>query len=395
MLRLAMMVNFTAEDRALSIPGSDQHHREARSYSAASMVPRERLGPSSEWYASVQKATAARSFLIFAPSRQRAKQPTRTFHLQNLLQTTLRMMASPWTLYQFPTRTFIENIIVRPNGHLLLTTFRDGSLFGLDPGARDPEAYLIVQMPDVSALTGIVQIEPDLYAVTGGTHVPPMRFTSMKCFTVDLRQGLERVKAEMVLDVPGTQMLNGMANLPEKKNICLSLDSVEGRVFRLDVASRKADVVYQHALLKPREDGKKVPLGANGAKIHNRYLYFTNSARELFCRLKLKDDDSGEIDGEPEVLTSNSDAPVDMSYDDFDIDAEQKVAYVGRHSDAIYKIALSDGRQELFAGGEGQEIIESPTCCALSKDRKKLFVGCAGKVGEFKGQIVEIDVGNP
>ena len=304
------------------------------------------------------------------------------------------MAASPKILYQFSTPTFIENIIVRPNGHLLLTTFREGSLFGLNPEAGDSEAYLVAKLPNVSALTGIVQIEPDVYAITGGTHVPPMRFTSMKCSTVDLRQGLEQVKVEMVMDVTGTNMLNGMASLPDNKSICLSLDSIEGRVFRLDVESRKVDVVYQHALLKPREDGKKVPLGANGAKIHNGHLYFTNSARELFCRLKIKDDNSGEIEGEPEVLTSNSDAAVDMSYDDFDIHAEEEVAYVGRHSDAIYKISLSDGRQELFAGGEGQELIESPTCCALSKDRKKLFVGAAGKVGEFKGKVVEIDVEN-
>lgn len=304
------------------------------------------------------------------------------------------MTASPRILYQFPTPTFIENIIVRPNGHVLLTTFREGSLFGLDPETTDPEPYLVTQLLNVSALTGIVQIQPDVYAITGGTHVPPMRFTSMKCFTVDLRQGLEQVKVEMVIDVTGTNMLNGMASLSDNKSICLSLDSIEGRVFSLDVGSRKADVVYQHALLKPREDGKKVPLGANGAKIHNGHLYFTNSARELFCRVKLKDDNSGEIEGEPEILTTNADATVDMSYDDFDIDAEEEAAYVGKHSDAIYRISLSDGKQKLFAGGEGQEVIQSPTCCALSKDRKKLFVGCAGKLGEFKGKVVEIDIGN-
>lgn len=64
MYRLAMCS--TAEEGALSIPGSDQHQRECGAIQLRQRFrASERLNPSSEWYASAQKATVARSLVIF------------------------------------------------------------------------------------------------------------------------------------------------------------------------------------------------------------------------------------------------------------------------------------------------------------------------------------------
>lgn len=88
------------------------------------------------------------------------------------------------TIYHFLEPTFIENIVIRPNGHLLLTTFREGSVYNLDPNAASPEPELVAKLPGTTALTGIVQIEYDTYAVTGGIKAGSMKFekSTMKVF---------------------------------------------------------------------------------------------------------------------------------------------------------------------------------------------------------------------
>nr|POE74653.1 hypothetical protein CFP56_37184 [Quercus suber] len=294
-------------------------------------------------------------------------------------------MASVRTIFSFPVTTFIENIKVRSNGHLLLTTFRDGSIYEVDPNATNPEPRLVAQLPDASTATGIVEIEDDVYAVTGAHHSKPMRFVlgSCKLFRLDLRS--QSAQIETVATVEDTEIVNGMAGVTDAAHVCLTLDSIGGRVFRINTQTKKVDVALQHTLLAPIEHPDKPPLGANGAKCRNGYLYFTNSSKELFCRVKL--DSNGSAIDEPEVLVSNDGAPHPMSYDDFDFDLAGN-AYVSTHPDKVYRIDPDGGQTLLASGGD----IESPTCAAVSRDGKTLYVGCAGKRGEFHGRVVAIDL---
>ncbi|KAK4615080.1 hypothetical protein CLAFUR0_08879 [Fulvia fulva] len=228
------------------------------------------------------------------------------------------------TIYHFLEPTFIENIVIRPNGHLLLTTFREGSVYNLDPNAASPVPELVAKLPGTTALTGIVQIEYDTYAVTGGIKAGSMKFekSTMKVF----------------------DRLLGLSELASKG-----------------------------------------PLGANGAKVRDGYFYFTNSAQELFCKVKV--DSQGDTTGDIEIVTHNEEAKHNMPYDDFDFDSEGN-AWITVHSESIYRIDPG-GRQTLFIGGDGSPL-QGPTSLAVSKDDTKLYVACAGNMGKWRGSVVEV-----
>ncbi|KAF8862083.1 hypothetical protein BDZ45DRAFT_671392 [Acephala macrosclerotiorum] len=72
-------------------------------------------------------------------------------------------------IFEF-TSHFIENIHLRPNGHLLLSSLSSGSLFTLNPTSLTTTAKPIVNCPGSTGLSGIATIGPDLYAVSGGIH---------------------------------------------------------------------------------------------------------------------------------------------------------------------------------------------------------------------------------
>lgn len=296
-------------------------------------------------------------------------------------------------VYAFPDPTFIENVAVRSNGHLLLTTFREGSLYDLDPNAQDPMPQLVAKLPAVERLTGIVEFEPDVFVVTGAKQAErPFYFVldSAKAFIVDLRPGVDNAAVEKLVDVPGTEMLNGMAGLPENPHILLSLDSIGGRLFRIDARTAELDAVLQHTLLGPSEKPDKVPLGANGAKIRDGYLYFTNSAQEHFSRIKIGP--AGDVEGEIEVIWSNKEASRDMPFDDFDFDPAGN-AYVTMHPDTLCKIT-PDG--ELTVVIADYETLKDPTAVASSKDGTKAYVVTAGVLDApipFAGsQVVEVQL---
>ena len=56
----------------------------------------------------------------------------------------------------------------------------------------------------------------------------------------------------------------------------------------------------------PSEDSSKPPLGANGIKIRDGYLHFTNSGREIFC--SVENDMEEKTAGEIKVPQSNENA---------------------------------------------------------------------------------------
>ncbi|KAL2810110.1 hypothetical protein BJX63DRAFT_403206 [Aspergillus granulosus] len=61
-----------------------------------------------------------------------------------------------------------------------------------------------------------------------------------------------------------------------------------------------------------------VPIGINGLKIQNGYVYFTNTARGLFGRLPISED--GNRAGEVEVISLVNVARTGDNWDDFVLD---------------------------------------------------------------------------
>ncbi|KAK0718485.1 hypothetical protein B0T26DRAFT_713436 [Lasiosphaeria miniovina] len=286
-------------------------------------------------------------------------------------------------IYAFPDNaTFIENVAVRPNGHILLGTFSNGSLFSLNPDTRTPEAELVAKLPGVGALVGIAEIAPDVFAVGGGDLLPEgFGFVngSMKVYTVDVK----KKKVKVAASLPAATGLNGITPLPGHPGVVLAAESVAGQILRINTATGRIDVAIADTQLGPSSDPAIVPLGVNGIKVSNGYLYFTNSGLGFFGRIKITA--SGERAGQVERITSIENPGFTHAFDDFVFGSGLTPdAYVALHPNSIQRIA-ADGEQTLFVGGDGSNLMPypGPTSVALSRDGRKIYIVTG------LGQVVE------
>ncbi|VUC25179.1 unnamed protein product [Clonostachys rosea] len=295
-------------------------------------------------------------------------------------------------LYQFPEATFIENIAVRPNGHLLLNTFANASTYTLDPNAEDPTAELIAQVPGITGLTGIAEVAKDVFAVSGGiSDVANYAFEAgtaqiaIVSFKKCEKDGKPTVKT--VAKGGNTTMLNGMTALPKHPHIVLHAGSKEGNIFRTNTATGTFDIAFQDEKLGVSANAS-VPLGINGLHVHGDYLYFTNSAQQFFGRVKITEtgDRAGDIEEIAHVGTVSGGA----AYDDFSL-ARDGTAYIGLHPHFLVKVT-TDGEQTVLVDDSGDIVLAGPTSTALSKDEKTVYVvtGGTSEASGGKGQVVAV-----
>jgi hypothetical protein len=295
-------------------------------------------------------------------------------------------------LYQFPEATFIENIAIRSNGHLLLNTFANASTYTLDPSTDSPKAELIAQVPGITGLTGIAQVAHDVFAVTGGiSDIANYAWeagtaqTAIINFKKCEKNGKPTVKT--VAKGGNTTMLNGMTALPKHPYIVLHAGSKEGNIFRTNTATGAFDIAFHDEKLG-FSAGAPVPLGINGLHVHGDYLYFTNSAQQFFGRVKITD--KGDRAGDIEEIARVETVPGGAAYDDFSL-ARDGTAYIGLHPHFLVKVT-PDGKQTVLVDDSGDIVLAGPTSTALSKDEKTVYVvtGGTNEASGGRGQVVAV-----
>ncbi|CAG8983292.1 hypothetical protein HYALB_00002730 [Hymenoscyphus albidus] len=281
----------------------------------------------------------------------------------------------------FPTRQQIENIHVRPNGHLLLSTLNSGNFLTLDPYAVLPSPEVVISLPNVTALTGISTIneEANIFAVCGGEHVS-FGFVDgiMALFIVQIVVDAENREHGVVLDrIPVNASLNGMASLPTKPHVILVGDSTGGNAGVIGVNTRTHEV----------------GIAINDPALGD-YQNYTNSSKGTFGRFPI--DGDGSKVGDAEILATIPDFPPSFrnTYDDFALD-ERGNAYVSLHSFACVKITPG-GEQMLWIGGMGDfaDVLKL-TSAAVSRDGRLVYVATGGTtVGStvLGGQVLEIGI---
>ncbi|KAI1081849.1 hypothetical protein F5B20DRAFT_588017 [Whalleya microplaca] len=293
-------------------------------------------------------------------------------------------------IYNFPIE-FIENLHVLPSESLLLSTIRSvGLLYTLDPTAAKPQAEQVATFDtNTTALTGIVPLDGDLYAVSGGLHTSyAFERGNMHLYIASLQTGT----AVDSIPVPDTATMNGLAALPHNPYTVLSADSIDGRIFSINTRTRKVSVVLEDAALGPgnwNSSSGLPPIGINGLRTRGGYLYFTNSSQGTFARIRINE--SGNGIGDFEILARSPIA--NHIYDDFAFDSDGN-AYIAVHSSSVVKIT-PDGVQTIIAGGQGDTLLKEPTSVALANDGKSIYVVTGGKFNANPpegGQVVQIQL---
>ena len=235
-------------------------------------------------------------------------------------------------VYQYPNEPYtdLENLAIRSNGQILLSTITSSSTQLLDPSAASPQPVTLHTYPGATSTLGIAQPQTDLFAIVVGNYTG---FSGVKgsfaIWTLDLRKGLPGT-ATKVASITEAESLNGASIVTGNQDLILVADSTLGAIFRVDISTGHYVEIEQNALLAPTAD---FPLGINGIHMMGSNAYFTNSAQGIFGKISFNS--QGIPMGNPSIITHT--LSPNLIYDDFAFDSSGN-AHVTNHPQELTKI---------------------------------------------------------
>ncbi|KAL4889576.1 hypothetical protein BDV59DRAFT_186122 [Aspergillus ambiguus] len=165
-------------------------------------------------------------------------------------------------------------------------------------------------------------------------------------------------------------------------------DSLDGIIWKLDLETGEYDIALQDDSMLPPPDGP--PMGVNGIKVHNGYLYYVSVGRKEFRRVRI--DTAANAIGPFELVSA------DITPDNFDI-ASDGTAYFATNTENSIVSLTPEGEVIQIAGDKNSTRLAGPTCCALDPDGRTLYIGTnggmmapVGGVFEEPGKIAAISV---
>lgn len=280
------------------------------------------------------------------------------------------------TVFQYHKNfTWIENLVVRPNGHILVTRIDKPELHSIDPEAHTDTFVHRFDYP-ISGLLGIAELKKDVYAVVGvnqtaafaGKQLPAFIFTADLSKTPAVFKRVATIKEQL--------FLNGLAAFSE--DVVLVTDSGNGVIYRVDLKTGEHTIAASGDLLKPPV-AFPAGLGANGLKLLGRYAYFTSSTKGVFGRVPLSKD--GYASGPLQKI-----AATDNFLDDFVI-TDKAVAYAATNANDTVLRFGPDGSVDLVAGKNNTLPLAGDTSLTWIPGTKQTeaYIGTAG------GQFVPIN----
>ncbi|KAJ8103696.1 hypothetical protein POJ06DRAFT_242605 [Lipomyces tetrasporus] len=268
------------------------------------------------------------------------------------------------TVFEFPFKTWVENIAVRANGNLLVTLIDHPELHMINPFCPG-DGTMVSAFPDALGLLGIAEFQPDQFAVVVGNW-SDVTFTttphSYSIWQVDMRPfravGSEVILpavVEKVVDIPEAVFLNGLTTLNRDDQTILVADSGLGVVWRVNIATRNYEVILQDATMEPTPPYN---LGINGIHIRDQYLYYTNSGLQLFARMPINP--NGTRAGDADVLVTNH------LGDDFTFDRRGNAYVTQDPGNDLYQVT-PEGNVSTVLGGPDSPLIEGDTAAQFGR----------------------------
>jgi hypothetical protein len=202
------------------------------------------------------------------------------------------------TIYEASVPTWHENLAVRANGQLLVTRMDAAILELIDPAATNTTPIIINNFGTAYAgCLGITELGSDVFYVVaaapfGSDFVKTSGTSSvfkidMNTFAVDANGNvMGAATITKVADLPTAGFLNGMTTLNVNAGLVLIADSLNGTVYTLNVITGTYKVTIDDAKMKALSTAI-TPLGINGVKIRNGYLYFSNTGNPIFSRIPI------------------------------------------------------------------------------------------------------------
>ncbi|KAF2113496.1 hypothetical protein BDV96DRAFT_495882 [Lophiotrema nucula] len=307
-------------------------------------------------------------------------------------------------LYQFPNGTWVENIAVRRNNQLLLTLLTTPDLYALDPLTPDPQHKLIHTFSNATAVFGIAEYAPDIFAVAVGNYSSSSGVTegSFAMYRVDFSDDCAnstdaKPAVSLIAPVPEAGFINGVCTLSSEAGVLLLGDISRGQVFRFDPQTGVSSLVAPptNPLVMVGNSTFDI-VGVDGLRTLGHFLYAANVGTGVLGKLAINSDGSPQPGAELIVIAR---ADNGTGWDDFALDEEGTVYAVTSSGNTVVRI-LPGVEQVVIAGDPNSTEIDEPTSAALSRGAikdKKLFVvtggGALAPGSEIVGgQVLAIDL---
>jgi streptogramin lyase len=280
-----------------------------------------------------------------------------------------RAQAGTEILVRFPNGTFLENLVVEPDGRVIFTNYFARRLEVWSPSAGHA-AFAAVSAHPVS-----------LTQLGGGRQALAVHGASF----MDGPAAMRGQAAVLLLDSAGavTRRIalpeaifpnGGLLLAPDR---LLLADSALGRVWLVDLASGAATPWLDHPLLQPNP---ALPYpGVNGIKRAGDALLLSNSATRQLLRVGLDG-------GTPTVV-----APMTLGVDDFVV-APDGTVYAATHAEGLARLAPGAAAPVAIAAPG----VEGSTAVALTPDGRALYaLGTGGLASGGRGEAVLARVAIP
>jgi hypothetical protein len=294
------------------------------------------------------------------------------------------------TLYQFPNNgSWIDNLALRSDGSVLLTRLDTPEVWSVDTVTGN--ATLVHSFANATSCFGISEIDDDVFAVVVGnfstkTYQPtPGSFTVQKLdfnnvHATENEDATQMASVSHIAALPEAQALNGMASFTKESHLVLIADSPKGVAWKLNTETGEYSIALNDTTMLPAE-GQALPLGVNGLKLVDDYIYYSSTTRMQFGRVKVNQDATPA--GDYEIIASG------FLPDNLDV-ASDGTAYIATDpQNSVVRISPY-GQISLVAGGQLSTQMPGPTSCRLTSDEKTLYVGTSGgQVAPVLGTFME------
>ncbi|KAI8623226.1 hypothetical protein F5Y19DRAFT_459164 [Xylariaceae sp. FL1651] len=295
------------------------------------------------------------------------------------------------TIAQFnETRTCLENIAVRKNGDLLATMlYPNASLWTVrQPITAKSELSLVHTFDNATGLTGITEgTTPDTFIIASGRYFDiGKQIAGTQAVWEITFQKRESPSVRKIVAMPDAGFLNSVASLPAPaKHAVLATDSAQGLIYHIDTRTG----VYAVALNVSETQflpmhgsssgGLDSAFAANGIKVHQGYLYWSNSNRLAIFRVKLDNQGYPAASAPVEEVAT---IPTASFVDDFTFDARGGIWAATNFDNDIYTIdEHRTPKAEIAVGGVGQLIVPGDSSIAFGRTAADDYILYASTFG--------------
>ena len=274
------------------------------------------------------------------------------------------------TAASFPTKYFLENLVVRADNSILITVANHNELWFVPAATGKATVTPVLLFTFGEVACGITEVEPDVFYIATGNF-----YTTHEAYLhrLDLRgwHPGEAIQPVMVLQFPEmARGLNGSCLIAP--GVLLIADSFASLIWRVDLppdgGTPKPRVWLKHESMGyyPGQLMPEQP-GVNGVRFATKtnHLYYTATAKKLFMRVPV-DPETHDPAGDPELVVAG------RMGDDFCIDEDAAVIYLATHrQNTIDRVSMNPAENSGFtqsvAGDPFNEELIGPSSGAWSR----------------------------